>query len=43
VKPEYLPMMERLFPNLERVALAAGHWVYAEQPEAFLQALERFL
>jgi len=43
VKPEYLPVMESLFPNLELVALDAGHWVYAEQPEAFLRALETFL
>ncbi len=43
VKPEYLPRMELLFPRMERVALEAGHWVYAEQPEAFLSVLEQFL
>jgi len=43
VKPEYLPRMKKLFPRMERVALEAGHWVYAEQPEAFLAALEAFL
>ncbi len=43
VKPEYLPRMKQLFPNLELVALEAGHWVYAEQPDAFLQAVETFL
>ncbi len=43
VKPEYLPRMEQLFPNLTLVALEAGHWVYAEQPDAFIEAVERFL
>jgi len=43
VKPEYLPRMRQRFPRMERMALEAGHWVYAEQPEAFLAALEAFL
>ena len=43
VKPEYRPVMEALFPRLQLVALDAGHWVYAEQPEAFLRALGAFL
>ena len=43
VKPEYLPRMKQLFPKLELVALEAGHWVYAEQPDAFIEAVERFL
>ena len=43
VKPVYLPVMERLFPNLELVTLDAGHWVYAEQPERFVSAVEAFL
>jgi pimeloyl-ACP methyl ester carboxylesterase len=43
VKAEYLPVMERLFPDLELVTLEAGHWVYAEQPERFVSAVEAFL
>ncbi|RTZ71899.1 MAG: hypothetical protein DSZ00_09530 [Gammaproteobacteria bacterium] len=43
VKPEYLPVMERLFPNLELVTLDAGHWVYAEQPESFVSVVEDFV
>lgn len=43
MKSEYLPRMKQLFPRMELVALEAGHWVYAEQPEAFLAALEAFL
>ncbi len=43
VRPEYLDLMYRRFPKLEVVGLDAGHWVYAEQPTAFVQAVERFL
>lgn len=43
VKPEYLPRMKALFPGLQLVSLDAGHWVYAEQPEQFLEALQGFL
>jgi pimeloyl-ACP methyl ester carboxylesterase len=33
-----------LFPNSEFVVIAnAGHWLHAQQPEAFLNELERFL
>jgi len=35
------PAIERLFPNAEIVTIAgAGHWVHAEQPARFLEALD---
>jgi len=43
LRPEHRPVMERLFPRLELAPLDAGHWVYAERPEAFMERLERFL
>ncbi|MGA1619143.1 MAG: alpha/beta fold hydrolase [Pirellulales bacterium] len=44
VTPEHEPVIRQLFPaaRLEQIA-AAGHWVHAEQPEAFLAAVRRFL
>jgi len=44
VRAEHRPEMERLFPNSGIVEIAdAGHWVHAEQPEAFLEAVGTFL
>src|SRR5712691_2844871 len=42
--PEHEPQIRRLFPNAQiaRIA-AAGHWVHAEQPQAFLGLVEPFL
>ncbi|HDP88402.1 MAG TPA: alpha/beta fold hydrolase [Thioalkalivibrio sp.] len=38
------PLIRRHFPQAGLEAIpAAGHWVYAEQPQAFLEALWRFL
>jgi esterase len=44
VKAEYREAIERLFP-LARLRLlpGAGHWLYAEQPEAFSRAVKAFL
>ncbi len=44
VAPAHEPVIRQLFPaaRLEQIA-AAGHWVHAEQPEAFLAAVRRFL
>lgn len=40
----YAPAMDRLFPRNRRVTLKnAGHWLHSEQPEVFLEVLERFL
>lgn len=44
VRPEHQPAIERLFPAATVQAIpGAGHWVHAEAPEAFLEAVERFL
>lgn len=42
--PEHEPAVRRLFPDarIERIE-GAGHWVQAEQPAAFLNAIEPFL
>ncbi len=38
------PLIRRLFPAVETVEIAgAGHWVHAEAPGAFIEAVERFL
>ena len=38
------PLMSKLFPNSTVVTIHdAGHWVHAEQPEAFLETLKSFL
>ena len=44
VKEEYLPVIRTLFPFARlRMLAGAGHWVYAEQPEQFSQAVTTFL
>jgi esterase len=44
IQAEHEPVIRRLFPQarLERIE-GAGHWVHAEQPQAFLQAVGPFL
>jgi pimeloyl-ACP methyl ester carboxylesterase len=44
LRPEDEPAVRRLFPNgaIARIA-EAGHWLHAEQPEAFLGLLQPFL
>ena len=44
LKPDHETGIQRLFPGatLCKVA-AAGHWVYAEQPQGFMDCLQRFL
>ncbi|WP_119460430.1 alpha/beta fold hydrolase [Rhodospirillaceae bacterium SYSU D60014] len=38
------PAIKRLFPSAEIVTLPeAGHWIHAEQPEAFLEIVRPFL
>lgn len=42
--PEYEPAIRRLFPAARIVRIDnAGHWLHAEQPAAFLAAVEPFL
>jgi pimeloyl-ACP methyl ester carboxylesterase len=44
VLPEHGPVIRRLFPYArERQIPGAGHWVYAERPEAVIEALRGFL
>ncbi len=44
VKPEHLPTIRELFPFARlRMLAGAGHWVYAEQPQLFTQAVRNFL
>ena len=44
VRPEYEPAIRALFPNARIETIAdAGHWLHAEQPRAFEEAVNRFL
>lgn len=44
VRADYFPAIRSGFPFARLRAVAgAGHWVYADQPEAFLQAIRAFL
>ena len=44
VKPEHAVLIRRLFPYARlRQIVGAGHWVYADQPQAFGDALANFL
>lgn len=44
VLPEYRDLILELFPLARlRMLAQAGHWVYAEQPEGFSQAVRAFL
>lgn len=44
IKNEDSIVIESFFPNFEiKTIKNAGHWVHAEQPEAFLDVLNRFL
>lgn len=42
--PEHEPIIHALFPNAQINTIAnAGHWLHAEQPRAFVEAVEAFL
>jgi esterase len=44
IRPEHEPGIRRLFPQAQITRIeGAGHWVHAEQPRAFLRAVEAFL
>jgi pimeloyl-ACP methyl ester carboxylesterase len=44
IQPAHQSVIRQRFPHAEIVTIAdAGHWVYAERPQAFLQALQQFL
>jgi pimeloyl-ACP methyl ester carboxylesterase len=44
IQPEHEPLIRHLFPQARIARIeGAGHWVHAEQPQAFLQAVAPFL
>ena len=44
VKDEALPAIKALFPAVRLETIAdAGHWLHADQPEAFGRCVEDFL
>jgi pimeloyl-ACP methyl ester carboxylesterase len=43
VPDEVLPLIGQFFPRFEHIDIEAGHWVVSENPEAFRQAVVRFL
>jgi len=43
VPDEVIPLIGQFFPWFELVDIEAGHWVIAEAPEPFRQAVVRFL
>ncbi|CAK7212248.1 hypothetical protein SEUCBS140593_001440 [Sporothrix eucalyptigena] len=43
VPDEALPIIGQFFPRFEVVDVEAGHWLISENPEAFRQAVVRFL
>jgi pimeloyl-ACP methyl ester carboxylesterase len=44
VRPEHVAAMDHWFPRNRRVTVKdAGHWVHSEQPQVFVEVLERFL
>jgi len=43
VTDDMLPALREVLPAAEVVTLDAGHWLHAEQPEAFREAVDRFV
>ncbi|KAK5662748.1 hypothetical protein OQA88_6155 [Cercophora sp. LCS_1] len=43
VPDEVIPVIGKFFPRFELVDVEAGHWLISENPEAFRQAVVRFL
>ena len=43
VPDEALPIIGQFFPRFEVVDIEAGHWLISEAPEAFREAVVRFL
>lgn len=43
VTPDHYPEMTRLFPSHEVVSLLTDHWVHADDPKAFVDALTAFI
>lgn len=43
IQPEHAPLFGRLFPAATQASIPAGHWLHAENPQAFLAAVKGFL
>ena len=44
IQPDYTDVMHKLFPQMSlAVIYEAGHWLYAEQPQQFIEQLQRLL
>jgi esterase len=43
VQNQDIALIQTYFPQAQFVDLPTGHWVHAEQPQAFIAAVERFL
>jgi pimeloyl-ACP methyl ester carboxylesterase len=44
VRPDQWPAIQALFPRAQMTAIpGAGHWVHADQPDAFARTLADFL
>lgn len=43
IQPQHYALFETYFPQCQWVVLKAGHWLHAEQPDAFAQAVEHAL
>ena len=44
IRPEHWPLIVALFPAARLISIAgAGHWLHAERPQQFLEALAPFL
>ncbi|KAL8290008.1 hypothetical protein RQP46_002947 [Phenoliferia psychrophenolica] len=37
-----IPLIEEFFPNMKLITLDAGHWVHAERPKEFMDAVAEF-
>ena len=43
VADEHLPALHEVLPEARLVTLEAGHWLHAEQPDAFRESIDEFL
>ncbi|WP_439595693.1 alpha/beta fold hydrolase [Falsiroseomonas sp.] len=43
IRPEHAPLFQRLFPAATHASIPAGHWLHAENPQAFLATVRGFL
>lgn len=43
IQPAHHPLFRRLFPAASHTSIPAGHWLHAENPQAFLAVVRDFL